>query len=295
MVVWRVELARSRPPEIAFRAGDSAETITSSVPTNGRVEPLEWAMARAERPGAVQQILIKNGDHVAKGQELARAGHRRRSKPTCNQAKASISQIQTELQVIDSGGRAADRVKLQGDIDRTQLELDQAREDFAKYQRLESKQAATGAEVLARKQKVDQLELEIKDLTNQKAALVAPADRASVNARLQSAQAALHLAEERIAQSVVRAPIDGDVYQFDLKQGAYLNAGDAVASIGRLDRVKVTVYVDERDLGRVQARHARAHHLGRVCPAEIGHGVVDKLAGAGGGQAARGRWAKWNA
>jgi len=51
--------------------------------------------------------------------------------------------------------------------------------------------------------------------------------------------------------SIVRAPIAGTVYQFDLKPGAYLNAGDMVAGIGRLDRVRVTVYVDEPDLGRI--------------------------------------------
>jgi RND family efflux transporter MFP subunit len=50
---------------------------------------------------------------------------------------------------------------------------------------------------------------------------------------------------------VVRAPIEGVVYQFDLKPGAYLNAGDAVASMGKLDRVRVNVFVDEPDLGRV--------------------------------------------
>ena len=41
------------------------------------------------------------------------------------------------------------------------------------------------------------------------------------------------------------------MYQFDLKPGAFLNAGDPVATIGRLDRVRVTVYVDEPDLGSV--------------------------------------------
>jgi HlyD family secretion protein len=41
------------------------------------------------------------------------------------------------------------------------------------------------------------------------------------------------------------------VYQFDLKPGAYVNAGDVIAYIGRLDKVHVTVYVDEPDLGRV--------------------------------------------
>jgi HlyD family secretion protein len=36
-----------------------------------------------------------------------------------------------------------------------------------------------------------------------------------------------------------------------LKQGAYLQPGDVVGLVGDVDRVKVVVYVDEPDLGRV--------------------------------------------
>jgi HlyD family secretion protein len=80
---------------------------------------------------------------------------------------------------------------------------------------------------------------------------VTPTDHTAAQARLDEAVTAAQLAEARIRMSVVRAPIAGTVYQFDLKPGAYLNAGDLVASIGRLDRVHVKVYVDEPDLGRV--------------------------------------------
>lgn len=274
-VVWREQVDRGRPPEIPF-ARVIRENITSSVPTNGQVEPVESAVAHAERPGAVNQILIKNGDHVKQGQELVRLDTSE-IEAERDQARSNIAQIQTELQVIESGGRAADRARIQGDLDRARLQLQQARVDLEKYQRLESKQVATGAEVLERQQKVDQLALQIKDLNNQKDSLVAPSDRASANARLQSAQSALHLAEQRLAQSVVRSPIDGEVYQFDLKQGAYLNAGDAVASIGRLDRVKVAVYVDERDLGRVR-RGMPVRITWDAFPGKEWMGEVNKLA-----------------
>jgi len=43
----------------------------------------------------------------------------------------------------------------------------------------------------------------------------------------------------------------GVLYQFDIRQGAYLNPGDLVGSVGRLNQVRVIVYVDEPDLGRV--------------------------------------------
>jgi HlyD family secretion protein len=68
---------------------------------------------------------------------------------------------------------------------------------------------------------------------------------------LHDAEAAVALAQERIQKSIVRSPIAGTIYQFDLKPGAYLNAGDLVAALGELSRVRVRVYVDEPDLGRV--------------------------------------------
>jgi HlyD family secretion protein len=276
VVVWRLEVAKSRPPEIRF-AHVTRETIVSSVPTDGKVEPLEWAVARAERPGAVKQILIKNGDHVSPDQELVRLDTSE-FEAERQTAQSNIEQIRIQLQVIDAGGSASERVKIQDDLERTLLSLNQARTDYEKYQRLQSEQIATAAEVQARKQKVDELTLQIKDLNNQKAALVTPGDRASAAARLKNADAALHLAEQRIAQSVVRSPIDGEVYQFDLKEGAYLNAGDAVATIGRLNRVKVTVYVDERDLGRVK-RGMPVRISWDALPGRDWKGVVDKLAG----------------
>jgi HlyD family secretion protein len=98
---------------------------------------------------------------------------------------------------------------------------------------------------------VDRAQLQIHSLEQRKTTLVVTADRSSAEARLKEAEAAAALAQQRINMSVVRAPVDGTAYQFDLKPGAYLNVGDVVASIGRLDRVRVNVYVDEPDLGRV--------------------------------------------
>jgi HlyD family secretion protein len=134
---------------------------------------------------------------------------------------------------------------------RARLDLQTAQKDYDQLKRLEAKQAATPYEVSAAKERVDQAQLQIKSFEAKKGALVPAPDRTATEARLRDAEASLQLADERLRQSVVRAPIGGIVYQFDLKQGAYLNAGDPVATIGRLDQVNVTVYVDEPDLGRV--------------------------------------------
>ena len=67
--VWYAVTLRNQPPELAF-AHVVRESIASSVPTNGKIEPIEWAEARAERDGPVQSILVQRGAHVAEGAAL---------------------------------------------------------------------------------------------------------------------------------------------------------------------------------------------------------------------------------
>jgi HlyD family secretion protein len=247
--IWRIDVWRNQPPEIPF-AKVTRETLVSSVPTNGKVEPVQWATARAERPGAVTEILVHRGERVAKDAPLVKLDSSEIEAEKVA-AQARITEIRAQLETMSKGGPAADLAEISSGLDRARLDLQTAQKNYDQLKRLEAKQAATPYDVAAAKERVDQAQLQIKSFETKKAALVSAPDRAATEARLSDAEASLRLADERLRQSVVRAPIGGIVYQFDLKQGAYLNAGDLVATIGRLDQVNVTVYVDEPDLGRV--------------------------------------------
>jgi HlyD family secretion protein len=166
-------------------------------------------------------------------------------------AQARQAAIRSEIQVLSQGGRAADRAEIDTAIDKPRLELKIAQEQYASAVRLRDKKAGTEIEVRTAKEGVDRAQTQIQALQQQRASLVTPSDHSGAEARLDEAKTAAQLAEDRIRMSAVTAPIAGIVYQFDLKPGAYLNAGDLVASIGRLDHVHVKVYVDEPDLGRV--------------------------------------------
>jgi HlyD family secretion protein len=80
---------------------------------------------------------------------------------------------------------------------------------------------------------------------------VAKPDVTAAEARLHDAETALALARERQALSVIRAPMAGTVYGLAVQPGAYLTEGGLVANVGELERVRVRVYVDEPELGRV--------------------------------------------
>jgi HlyD family secretion protein len=129
--------------------------------------------------------------------------------------------------------------------------LQQEQKDYDALQRLAQKQAATAVEVDAARQKVKHSETEIQGLEQRRTALVGKADVAAARARLQDAQAAYDLARDRAAQSVVRAPMAGVIYGLAVRTGGYVNPGDLLGNIGKLDRLRVRVYVDEPELGRV--------------------------------------------
>ncbi len=246
---WMLVSARNQPPAVSF-VKVKRETITDAVPTNGKVEPIEWAEARAERAGPVEAILARRGAHVERGAELVTLDASE-AKADLVAAQARVTQARGEIEVLDRGGRAGDVTAIAGDMDRAKLDLASAQKDYATLSRLETKEAATAFEVAQAKDRVDRAQAQIHSLEQRRAALVAPSDRTSADARLHDAEAAVALAEEHIRKSVVRAPIAGTIYQFDLKPGAYLAAGDLVATLGDLSRVYVKVFVDEPDLGRV--------------------------------------------
>ena len=272
-LVWSMLNWRNRPPEIPFTKV-VRETIISSVSTNGKVEPSDWATARAERSGPVVAILVERGKRVAQDAVLVEIDASD-AKADLASAQARIEQTRADLAMFERGGRTTDLADIASGIDKAKLELEAARKDFDINTRLQAKGAATTVDVATAKQRMDSAQLQIRSLEQKRTALVAGPDKSAALARLHDAESAAKLAEQRIKQSVVRAPISGVVYQFDLKRGAYLNAGDIVAYIGKLERVRVNVYVDEPDLGRV-TRGLPVSITWDALPGRTWTGAVDK-------------------
>ena len=248
VILWGVT-RKATPPEVPF-AHTSRETIVSTIPTNGKVEPIEWATARAERAGAVQKIFVERGRVVRAGDPLV-ALDTTQAAADVAAAEARVHGAKAQEAVIDAGGRASEIADIEGSLNRARLDLDTAQRDHDALERLESHQAATRKEVQDALERVKQAQLLIASLQQRRAALVTQPDKAAADARVHEAEAAEQIARNNLNLSVVRAPISGTVYQFDLKQGAFLQVGDLVANIGRLERVRVKVYVDEPDLGRM--------------------------------------------
>lgn len=248
LLVWGV-LRKSEPPKVNF-ARVKHQTLISTLPTNGKAEPSQWQAARAETGGIVSRIAAEDGQHVAQGAVLAWI-----SDPSLqaeiDTAEAKAAEARANLAALSSGGKPAELTDIENSLARAHFDLNRERQTLASLERLAAKQAATRVEVEGAREKTRQIELDIAGLEKRRSSLVAQPDVEAARARVADAEATLKHARERNQFAQVRAPISGVVYSREARSGSYVNPGDLIANIGRLERLRVRVYVDEPELGRV--------------------------------------------
>jgi HlyD family secretion protein len=250
-------------------------TVISSLSTNGKVEPIQWASARAERQGIVDKVYVQKGQQVHAGEDLIALDMSDASAQLAA-ADAAIAAAQAQGQVLKQGGPQIQRTEIAGELAAARATLQSAQKEYEILQRLVEKQAATRVELEAARQKVEQGQLQIDALEKKGTALVSSSDVPVAKARLEEAEASAALAKRNLGQSVVQAPMDGTVYQFDLRVGSFVHPGDLVANVGKLDQVRVTLYVDEPDLGRIE-KGMPVTITWTALPGRQWKGVVDKL------------------
>lgn len=259
LILWWLVDRRESIPAVHF-AEVKREKIASTIPTNGKVEPLQFAAARAEIAGVVQKVAVERGDEVKAGQTLVVLDNAT-ERAAYDSALAQLQQAKANAAIVEQGGKAAELSQSQSDLKTAQLALQEAQRNLASTQRLYKQKAATQQEVLSAQDSVQRARLKVEAVQRQRKTLVSAEDRRVSEAKLNDARAAVELAQHRLQLTTITAPMAGTVYQFgssedaashsDLKLGAYLNLGELVAMIGDLDKVRVRVYVDEPELGRV--------------------------------------------
>jgi HlyD family secretion protein len=240
---------KNEPPVAPFVKA-KRETLVSNLITNGKVEPLRYASVRVDMAGLVTELSVKEGQSISRGAQLVQL-----KVPDLDAqlaaAQSRVEQAKAALDNIERGGRKAELAEIDGSIARAKLDRDAALRDYNALHRLEEKQAATREDVEAARGKLRQANLDIESLERKRSALITSSDKAVADAKLHEAEADVRLAQRRIADTIVRSPIAGTVYNLPVRLGTYLNVGDLVAGVGLLDRLRVRVYVDEPELGRV--------------------------------------------
>ena len=99
---------------------------------------------------------------------------------------------------------------------------------------------------------------------------------AQVEGRQQEANAAYLASQDVLKQLNVRAPFDCVVYSMAVRQGDYVHPGDLVLQAADLSKVLVRAFVDEPDVGRLQAAQT-IELTWDAMPGKIWPGKVDTI------------------
>jgi len=224
--------------------------IRSLVSTNGKIEPIQNLEAHAPIATTVKRLLVKEGDHVRKGQlllQLDDADIRLQAARAQEQIKAA----QAQQSVLSTGGTQEEVLTLNSQLLKARSALGAAQRNLDSLRRLQTDGAASPADVRQAEVTLHSAQADVTLLEQKKKDRYSQPEIARVNAQAAEAQAAYDAAEDALGKSSVRAPFDGMVYALPVKQGAFVQAGDLLLQEADLSRVLVRAFVDEPDIGRL--------------------------------------------
>jgi HlyD family secretion protein len=226
--------------------------IRSVVSTNGKIEPVLNFEAHAPIATTVKRLLVKEGDHVRKGElllELDNADIRTQAA----RAQAQIKATQAEQSALKTGGTQEEVLTLNSQLSKARSARDLAQRNLDAFRRLQQQGAASPGEVRQAEDNLQRAQADVSLLEQKQKDRYSSPEIAKVQAQASEAQASYDAAEDAVSKSMVRAPFDGLVYALPVKQGAFVQAGDLLLQEADLAHVLVRAFVDEPDVGRLQS------------------------------------------
>lgn len=241
----------SRGDVVPVRAATAQRMdIRSVVSTNGKIEPLQNFEAHAPVGTTVSAILVKEGQHVKKGQLLVRMSDAD-ARSAASQALAQVRTAQAEMSAMRNGGNREEVLTLESQIVKARAASDTAQRNYQALQHLQQDGAASAGEVKAAADQLERANADLTLLEQKKKERYSTPEIARVEAQKDEAEAAYAAAEDHLNQLNVRAPFDGVVYSIPVLQGGYVNPGDLVLQEADLSKVRVRAFVDEPDVARL--------------------------------------------
>jgi HlyD family secretion protein len=226
--------------------------IRSLVSTNGKIEPIQNFEAHAPIATTVKRILVKEGDHVRKGQLLLQLDDAD-IRSQAARAQAQVKTAQAGEAALTTGGTQEEVINLDAELAKARTARDAAQRKLDSLRLLEQQGAASSGEVRQAENALQSDEADVTQAEQKKHDRYSRPEVAKIEAQATEAQAAYDAAEDALGKSSVRAPFDGIVYSLPVKQGAFVQAGDLLLEEADLSRVLVRAFVDEPDIGRLQS------------------------------------------
>ncbi|MEK6234185.1 MAG: HlyD family efflux transporter periplasmic adaptor subunit [Planctomycetales bacterium] len=228
MIMIAAALVSAGPPNQSRSRQPPALPPTEVAVSRCLVTLLEEVEVPARAAGVVAGMEARPGMWVKRGQELARLDDR--------QAQLEKQQAEHDLEASDKEAENDVRVRF------ASKSWEVARAELQQKEASNRRLANT----------VPPQELRRYQLSEQRARLEieqAQHDQSIVQVRAKSRGAAVEMTELRLSKHRVVAPIDGLIAETHRRQGEWVDPGDPVIKIYRMDRLRVEGFLNVRDVG----------------------------------------------
>ena len=245
-----------RDDPVPVRTAVAAQhSIRSVVSTNGKVEPQLNFEAHAPVATTIRKVLVKEGDHVKKGQLLIQLDDAQ-ARSDAAKAVAQLKAAQADTHAVEQGGTQEEVLTLRSQIAKAQSDRETAQRNLDALRRLQQKNAASAGEVKDAENQLARADNDLQLLQQKLKARYSQPEIARVDAEKTQAQAAYDASAVTLSQLNVRAPFDGEVYAVPARAGSFVNPGDLLLQEADLSHVLVRAFVDEPDIGRLAPNQA---------------------------------------
>ena len=228
------------------------ENLSSIISTNGRVEPILPQTFRARYPTFVQRTYVVEGQQVKRGQKLFDLDDTE-VQADLAQARADLASQEEALNVAKAGGYANQVAKANADLQKARANRDQLRRDNEALTKLVAEKAATPEELQQNHLKLVEAEADVQSSEKIKQTLEKQAqlDLGRVTLQVDHARATVRDLEERLSSAHGTSPIDGTLYSLPIRRGDFVKAGDLLAELADLHKVRIRAFIDEPELGQI--------------------------------------------
>ena len=290
IVVYRLTQADAPESEVTVQTMPEIKSVTAL----GRLEPsgeiIQISVSSAAEGNRIDELLVKVGDEIEKGQVIAVLDGRDRAEAALNQSKEQVGVAQANLNLVKAGAKTGEiraqeaaiaRIEAEtsndimaqtATVSRIKAELNNAQVEYRRYEQLykdgaisaserDSKYLAleTAKEQLAEAQanlnrikSSKQEQLAEAQATLDKIAEVRPVDIVVAEAEVRQAQAAVKTAQAELDLAHIKSPQAGTVIKILTRPGEIVSSDEGIARIGQIDQMYAVAEVYQSDISKVQ-------------------------------------------
>lgn len=220
---------------------------------SGTIEATEVNLS-AKLPGTLENLSVKAGDKVKKGQLVAVLA---RSDLAAQKERDALGVLKAEAQLADllSGARVQEINDARAAVNTAQANLDRANSDHSRILALHKSGAISDADL-------EKSETSLKVYKNQldsakaKLSLLESGSRPdqvdAARAELERSKAVLKASDSQMDDAKIVSPIDGTVVTRNFEPGEYIPAGAPVATVADLNDLWIKIFVSTDDLPSIK-------------------------------------------